>query len=68
MCKQTRRAEAARIAESNGRNEDGRKMSQRPDTKARKIMSDEGLCVNTRKTAGHVPGHPPSNRCATLTS
>lgn len=39
-------------------------MSQRPDTKARKIMSDEGLCVNTKKTAGHVPGHPPSNRSA----
>lgn len=61
---QARRAEAARIAESNGKNEDGTSQSQRPDTKARAVMSAEGLCVNTHKTAGHVPGHPPSNRCA----
>ncbi|CAL8460742.1 g273 [Coccomyxa elongata] len=62
MLQKARRAEAARIAESNGKNGDGTSQSQRPDTKARAVMTAEGLCVNTHKTAGHVPGHPPSNR------
>jgi hypothetical protein len=61
---QARVAEAARIAESGGRNPDGRKMSQRPDVKARQMLEAEGGCINASKTAGHVPGHAPGNRHA----
>lgn len=61
---QARVDEAARVAASGGKNEDGTKQSQRPDIKARKMLKDEGSCVNTSKIAGHVPGHSPGGRHA----
>ena len=53
-------SEAERVKGARG------KVSQRPDHKARDAVTRAGRMVNTPKTAGHVPGHKPGARSATL--
>ena len=53
---QARVSEAERTKENGGLNADGKRMSARPDVKARTQMCALGKCVNTAKAAGHVPG------------
>lgn len=51
------RAERERYDAAGGRHPDGKKMSKRPDVKARTRMTAEGKSIHQEKTAGHVPGH-----------
>ena len=49
--------EDARYAATQGKNpENGKSLSRRPDTLARKHMDEAQACINTKPVAGHVPG------------
>lgn len=50
--------EEARYAAGGGVNQDGTKMSRRPDLQASSRMMSEGHIVNTHTFSGHTPGIP----------
>ena len=53
---QARITEDQRYALAGGKGPDGRALSRRPDTVARKWMEEDGQTINTEPCAGHVPG------------
>lgn len=60
---QAKIAEQARYAATGGKGPNGKALSRRPDTVARKWMEAKGQTVNTEACAGHVPGVAVGDRC-----
>ncbi|CAL5218970.1 g724 [Coccomyxa viridis] len=59
---EAKRTENARYDSAGGRHPNGKKLSKRPDIKARTRMEVEGKNCNAEKRAGYVRGHQPNQR------